>query len=73
MVILILWWLVLFCLLPFGVRSQLEAGEVVAGSEPGAPQQTHLVKKAVWAFLIAIVIWAAMFWVVNYWLLVPGA
>ena len=33
----ILWWVVLFAVLPFGVRSQDESGEVEAGTDPGAP------------------------------------
>jgi hypothetical protein len=33
----VIWWTVLFAVLPFGVRSQAEAGDVVSGSEPGAP------------------------------------
>ena len=42
----ILWWLVLFAILPLGVQSQLESGEVVPGTEAGAPiapvSYTHL-------------------------------
>ncbi|MCA0405574.1 MAG: DUF1467 family protein [Proteobacteria bacterium] len=33
----IIWWVTLFAVLPFGVKSQLEAGEVSPGSDPGAP------------------------------------
>lgn len=31
------WWTTLFAILPLGVRSQLESGEVTPGTEPGAP------------------------------------
>ncbi len=31
------WWIVLFAVLPWGVRSQEEARDVVPGSDPGAP------------------------------------
>ena len=31
----IIWWLTLFAILPLGVRSQHEAGEVADGTEPG--------------------------------------
>jgi len=41
----LLWWLCLFIVLPFGVRSQIESGEVVPGSEPGAPKTPHVWKK----------------------------
>ena len=33
----VLWWIVLFVTLPFGVRSQSEDGAAIPGSEPGAP------------------------------------
>ena len=33
----IIWWVVLFAVLPFGVRSQEESGEVAPGTDPGAP------------------------------------
>lgn len=31
------WWITLFAILPLGVRSQLESGEITPGTEPGAP------------------------------------
>lgn len=37
----VIWWITLFAVLPFGIRSQLEAGEVSPGSDPGAPAQTR--------------------------------
>ena len=33
----IIWWVVLFAVLPWGVRSQQEHGAIVPGSDPGAP------------------------------------
>lgn len=52
----VIWWTVLFAVLPFGVRSQTEAGEVVAGSEPGAPAAPALREKAIWTTLVAAVV-----------------
>jgi predicted secreted protein len=53
----IIWWTLLFAVLPFGIRSQEEAGEVVRGSEPGAPAVPALREKAIWTtFLAAIVL-----------------
>ncbi|WP_210489257.1 DUF1467 family protein [Microvirga antarctica] len=49
----IIWWTLLFAILPFGVKSQAEAGEVVAGSEPGAPATPALREKALWTTLVA--------------------
>lgn len=38
----VIWWIALFAVLPFRVRSQVEAGAIEAGSDPGAPHQAHL-------------------------------
>ena len=44
----IIWWLVLFIVLPFGIRNAHETGETVEeGNEPGAPTNPRLVQKAV--------------------------
>ncbi|KPF72848.1 hypothetical protein IP69_03115 [Bosea sp. AAP35] len=63
----VIWWTVLFAVLPFGIRSQVETGDVVAGTEPGAPALPGLLRKAVITSLIAAVVflfvwygWAAL-------------
>ena len=52
----VIWWILLFAVLPFGVRSQAEAGEVIRGSEPGAPALPALREKAIWTTLVASVV-----------------
>jgi predicted secreted protein len=52
----VIWWILLFAVLPFGVRSQAESGDVVAGSEPGAPSAPALREKAIWTTLVASVV-----------------
>lgn len=52
----IIWWTLLFAVLPFGIRSQVEAGEVVTGSEPGAPAAPALREKALWTTFVAAVV-----------------
>lgn len=56
----VMWWIVLFAVLPFGVRSQHEAGDVVPGSEPGAPVAPGLLKKALWTTLASAVLFAIL-------------
>jgi predicted secreted protein len=58
----IVWWLVLFTVLPWGVRSQHEAGDIAPGTDPGAPAVTGLVKKMVWTTVIATVVFGAFYW-----------
>ena len=52
----VIWWTTLFAVLPFGARSQAEAGEVTAGSEPGAPAVPALRERAIWTTLVSAVI-----------------
>ena len=59
-VFFIIWWLVLFAVLPFGVRSQHEAGDVTLGTDHGAPERPRLARK----FAITTAIAAIVFLVV---------
>ncbi|GIU66097.1 DUF1467 family protein [Candidatus Phycosocius spiralis] len=54
---LILWWVILFAVLPFGVLSQKEYGEMIEGTDPGAPVDTHIKQKLIWTTCISAVIW----------------
>ncbi|MEM1145968.1 MAG: DUF1467 family protein [Pseudomonadota bacterium] len=45
----IFWWVSFFIVLPIGVRGQFEEGDVVEGSEEGAPADPMIRKKALWA------------------------
>ena len=52
----VLWWIVLFAVLPWGVRAQGEDG--APGTDPGAPAVPHLARKLVWTTLVATVVFA---------------
>ena len=54
----VLWWIVLFLTLPFGVRSQHEDGEGAPGTDPGAPVVARMGGKLIWTTLISAVIFA---------------
>ena len=41
----VIWWTVLFAVLPLGVKSQYEHGDVVPGTEGAAPHKPMLLKK----------------------------
>ena len=62
----IVWWLVLFAVLPFGVRSQQERGEVTPGSDPGAPAIPRLARKLVWTTIVAGIVFALGYVVYAY-------
>lgn len=40
----VVWWTTLFAVLPFGVRNQVDAGEVSPGTEPGAPVRAPILR-----------------------------
>jgi predicted secreted protein len=58
----LVWWITLFAVLPFGVSSQAEAGDVAAGSDPGAPALPALGEKAVWTSLAASLVFTLIAW-----------
>jgi predicted secreted protein len=55
----VMWWIVLFVTLPFGVRSQHENGGGAAGTDPGAPVASQMGRKLVWTTALSAVLFAA--------------
>ena len=53
----VLWWLVLFVTLPFGIRSQHEDGVGAPGTDPGAPIATRMGRKLIWTTVIAAIVY----------------
>jgi predicted secreted protein len=66
-VFLTIWFVVLFAVLPFGVRSQHEAGDFVPGTDPGAPVAPRLWSKVLWTTLIAAIVFAIVNVAASYW------
>ncbi|MEE2524885.1 DUF1467 family protein [Hyphobacterium sp. HN65] len=63
---LTVWWLVLFTTLPLGVTGQAESGEVVQGTESGAPLDPGLKRKAWLTTFVAALIWLILFGVFEF-------
>ena len=61
-----MWWTVLFAILPLGVRSQREEGERRSGTDPGAPVDPQLGRKALLTTLVTAVLFALFWLYVNY-------
>jgi len=57
----LIWWVVLFAVLPFGVRSQHEDGDMAAGTDPGAPVIPRLGRKLFLTTVVAEMIFAACY------------
>ncbi len=60
----VIWFMVLFCVLPLRYRSQGDAGEIVPGTPEGAPSDLRLGAKAWLTTVIAAVLWGILFAVV---------
>jgi predicted secreted protein len=58
----IIWWIVLFAVLPFGVRTQDEEGTHVPGTPRSAPVQPRLGRKMLITTLVAGVVFALFYW-----------
>ena len=57
-----IWWVVLFAVLPFGVRNASEApAPFVKGADAGAPVKAHLALKALATTVISGVLFAALY------------
>lgn len=62
MVYVIVWWLVLFTVLPFGNRAP---DEVQPGTVESAPERPRLWIKALVTTVIASLIWGVIYWIIE--------
>ena len=62
----VLWWTVLFAVLPIGVRTQGEDGAVVPGTPESAPTTPRLVRVVLLTTLISGLLFAAAWAAVKY-------
>jgi predicted secreted protein len=58
----VVWWTILFAVLPWGMRTQEEEGDVVLGSAASAPVRPRLLRKAVATSIVAALLVGA-FWI----------
>jgi len=67
----IVWWTVLFAVLPIGLRTQEEEGHVVPGTPESAPARprflliivlTSLISAVVFGLIYAVVVWRIIDW-----------
>lgn len=58
-VFFILWWLVLFAMLPFSLRTQDDEGEVTLGTASSAPRGPHMARALLRTTIVAALIFLA--------------
>jgi predicted secreted protein len=61
----VLWWLVLFAILPFGVKTQQDDGDVTLGTVPSAPRGPHMLRAVLWTTLVTAIIMGAFYGVTR--------
>lgn len=69
---LIIWWTILFAILPLGVRTQGEEGSVVPGTPESAPASPRLLYKMGLTTLVSAVIFIIIYLIVAFQLISPS-
>ncbi len=54
----VIWWTLFTAALPFWVKTQQEAGEIVPGSERSAPVKPEMLKKVLLNTVVSALVWA---------------
>ena len=61
-IFVVLWWVVLFAVLPMGLKTQDDEQDVTLGTVASAPGKTsHVVKAMVWATVVSVALFAAFY------------
>ena len=69
----LIWWVTLFAVLPWGVKSQHEGGDMAPGTDPGAPMRFRLLRTLLWTTGVAAAIFAACYVVyAKHWVTLGG-
>jgi predicted secreted protein len=69
---MVLWWTVLFAVLPIGVRTQGEDGAVVPGTPESAPSTPRLLRVVVITTLVSGLLFGAAWAAIRYGLVDPA-
>lgn len=66
-VFVVLWWVVLFAMLPMGLKTQDDEGDITLGTVSSAPGRTwHVVRSMIWATVVSAALLAAFYGVTSY-------
>lgn len=56
----VVWWTLLFAVLPVRVRTQAELGAIEPGTDPGAPAAPALRERAIWTSVAAAIVFTGI-------------
>lgn len=61
----VVWWITLFAVLPFGLKTQEDDKNVTLGTVASAPRGPHMLRVVVWTTLVASILMGVAYYVVN--------
>jgi predicted secreted protein len=61
-IFVVLWWLTLYTVLPWGIRP---CTQLVKGQETGAPQKANMKKKLIVTTLISFLLWSIIYIIID--------
>ncbi len=65
-VFFILWWIVLFAVLPFGLKTQDDDGETLLGTVSSAPRGPHMLRAVIRTTILSLVIFGILVLLTRY-------
>ena len=63
-VYIVIWWVVIFMVLPWGVRP-VEAEDIAKGHASGAPRQPRILTKMAVTTVIAALVWLGVYFLID--------
>ncbi len=58
----IIWWTVLFAMLPLGLKTQDEDGDVTLGTASSAPRGPHMLKVVIRTTMVSLAVFGLFYW-----------
>jgi predicted secreted protein len=57
----IIWWVVIFAVLPFGAKNKIGTADIIEGQDAGAPVKPMMLKKVVMTTIISLVLYGVFY------------
>ncbi len=61
----VVWWITLFAVLPFGLKTQEEDENVTLGTVASAPRGPHMLRVVIWTTVLTSIVMGLAYYVFN--------